>query len=123
VIGGLGPVIVGVLYTLIDDPILAVPLILMESTAFAMLNPALFAIVAAGSPPGRSSTAQGFYGAAGTVGFVVASLVTGVLAEADIRYPFYVFSAVMLIAVVLGLLAGGGRLGRIGKPKSADAAV
>src|SRR5439155_1477271 len=38
---------------------------------------ALFSIVAAGSPIGRPSTAQGLYGAAGTLGFVVASLVTG----------------------------------------------
>jgi MFS family permease len=123
IVGGFAPVVVGVLYTLIDDPILAVPLILVEATAFAMLNPALFAIVAAGSPPGRSSTAQGVYGAAGTVGFVVASLATGVLAEADIRYPFYMFSAVMLIAVVLGLAAGGGRLGLVGTRQAADTPV
>ena len=55
-----------------------------------MLNPALFSIVAAGSPPGRSSTAQGLFGAAGTLGFVVASLIAGVLAEIDIRLPFCV---------------------------------
>ena len=46
-----------------------------------MLNPALYAVVAANSPPGRSSTAQGLFGAAGTVGFIVASLLAGVLAE------------------------------------------
>ena len=61
-----------------------------------MLNPALYAVVAANSPAGRSSTAQGLFGAAGTVGFIVASLIAGVLAELDIVYPFYVFTAVML---------------------------
>ena len=59
----------------------AVPLILVEATGFAFLNPALYAVVAANSPPGRSSTAQGLFGAAGTLGFIVASLGAGVLAD------------------------------------------
>ena len=44
-----------------------------------------------------------FYGAAGTMGFVVASLITGVLADADIRLPFYVFAAVMFVSLGVGL--------------------
>ena len=40
------------LYTVIPDPVLAVPLILIEATGFAMFNPALFAIVAGGQPAG-----------------------------------------------------------------------
>ena len=110
VIGCLIPGFAGIAYTLITNPIMAVPLILLEATGFAMLNPALYAVVAANSPPGRSSTAQGIYGAAGTVGFIVASLVAGVLAERDIVYPFYVFSAVIVISLGLGLLIGGKRL-------------
>lgn len=110
VLGGLAPVVTGVLYTLLADPVLAVPLILVEATGFAMLNPALFALVAAGSPIGRSSTAQGIYGASGTVGFVVAGLVSGVLAEIDIRLPFWVFAGVMLACLVGGLAVGGRRL-------------
>jgi MFS family permease len=77
---------------------------------FAFLLPALYAVVAANSPPGRSSTAQGVFGAAGTVGFIVASLVAGVLAAEDILYPFYVFSGVMLATLVIGLAIGGRRL-------------
>jgi MFS transporter, DHA1 family, tetracycline resistance protein len=115
VIGGLAPAITGVLYTFIGDPRLAVPLILVEATGFAMLNPVLFAIVAAGSPSGRSSTAQGLYGAAGTMGFVVASLSSGVLAEANIRLPFYTFAAVMLVCLVASLAVGGRALGRVGR--------
>jgi DHA1 family multidrug resistance protein-like MFS transporter len=114
IIGGLAPAVTGVLYTLLVDPALAVPLILIEATGFAMLNPALYAIVAAGSPRGRSSTAQGVFGASGTVGFVVASLSAGVLAENDIRLPFFVFSAVMLITLVAGLAIGGRSLGGVG---------
>jgi DHA1 family multidrug resistance protein-like MFS transporter len=110
IIGCLIPAVVGICYTLIVNPLLAVPLIVMEATGFAMLNPALYSVVAANSPPGRSSTAQGLFGAAGTVGFIVASLVAGVLAASDIVYPFYVFSAVMLVSLVLGLAVGGTRL-------------
>jgi len=115
IIGGLAPAVTGIVYTFIADPRLAIPLILVEATGFAMLNPVLFAIVAAGSPAGRSSTAQGIYGAAGTLGFVVASLSSGFLAEADIRLPFYAFAAVMFACLIGSLAVGGGALGRIGR--------
>jgi DHA1 family tetracycline resistance protein-like MFS transporter len=118
ILGGLAPAITGLIYPLIADPGLAVPLILIEATGFAMLSPALYAIVAAGTPLGRSSTAQGIYGASGTIGFVVASLMTGALAEIDIRLPFYVFSAVMFATLVGGLAVGGRALGRVGRPSS-----
>lgn len=110
VIGTIAPAVSGVLYTQIADPILAVPLILVEATGFALLNPALYAIVAANSPPGRSSTAQGIFGAAGTTGFIVASLLAGVLAARDIRYPFFLFSAVLVVTLVVGMAVGRERL-------------
>jgi len=101
------PVVAALIYTVIQDPLLAVPLILVEATGFAMFNPVLFSIVAAGSPAGRSSTAQGVFGAAGTLGFVVASLLAGVLADIDIRLPFYVFAAVMTVFTVAAFAVGG----------------
>jgi MFS family permease len=94
-------------YTLIRDPFLAVPIILVEATGFAIIWPALYAVVARGSPVGRSSTAQGVYGAFGTVGFIVASLITGVLAGIDMHYPFYLFSLVTFGFLALALFAGG----------------
>jgi MFS family permease len=54
VIGSILPAAMGLLYTRISDPLWAVPMILVEATGFAMLNPALYAVVAANSPPGRS---------------------------------------------------------------------
>ena len=115
VVGSLLPAAVAIVYTLITNPLYAVPLILLEATGFAMLNPALYSVVAANSPPGRSSTAQGLFGAAGTVGFIVASLIAGVLASVNIVYPLYVFSAVLVTTLVLGLVIGGRRLdGRAG---------
>ena len=110
VLGNVLPAVTGILYTLLVDPALAVPLILIEATGFALLNPALYSVVAANSPPGRSSTAQGIFGAAGTLGFIVASLAAGALAEVNILYPFYLFSAVMLLTLLVGLAIGGSRL-------------
>ncbi|MDO8483461.1 MAG: MFS transporter [Candidatus Limnocylindrales bacterium] len=110
VLGSVLPAIVGFLYTRLSDPNLAIPLILVEATGFAFLNPALYRVVAANSPPGRSSTAQGIFGAAGTVGFIVASLIAGVLAAQNILYPFYVFSGVLIGSLVIGLLIGGPQL-------------
>jgi MFS family permease len=112
VIGTIIPVGAALLYTVITDPLWSIPLILAEATGFAMLNPALFSIVAAGSPIGRPSTAQGLFGASGTLGFVVASLVTGAIAEIDIRLPFYVFAIVMTTFTSLGLVVAGSRLRR-----------
>ena len=110
VAGTVLPVVAALIYTVIRDPLLAVPLILVEATGFAMYNPVIYSIVAAGSPAGRSSTAQGVFGAMGTLGFVVASLLAGALAEIDIKLPFYVFAAVMTVFTVAAFAVGGSRL-------------
>jgi MFS family permease len=80
-----------------------------------MLNPALYAIVARGSPPGRSGIAQGIYGAAGILGVMAASLISGLVAGTDIRRPFYIFAAVILASLGIGLGIGGGALREIGR--------
>ena len=110
VIGSILPVVTGILYTFMRDPGWAVPLILIEATGFAFLNPALYSVVAASSPAGRSSTAQGLFGAAGTLGFIAASLGAGVLATTDIRLPFYAFSIVLSFSFLIALAVGGRRL-------------
>ena len=111
VIGSILPAVDGAAYTLIADPMLAVPLILVEATGFAMLNPALYAVVAANSPVGRSSTAQGMFGAAGRSGSSSPRSSPASLAQTNIVYPMYVFAAVLIgVTLVLGLLIGGPRL-------------
>jgi MFS family permease len=97
VIGSILPVLAALAYTQMPDPLWSVPLILVESTGSAIMSPALFTVIAAGSPIGQSSTAQGIVGASGTLGFVIASLVTGAAADIDIRLPFYVFAIVMTV--------------------------
>jgi len=114
VVGSILPAAMGLLYPRIPEPIFAVPLILIEATGFALLNPALYSVVAANSPPGRSSTAQGLFGAAGTVGFIVASLIAGVLAKTNIVYPMYVFTVVLTLTLIVGLIVGRGRLNGVG---------
>jgi MFS family permease len=120
-----GSVVVAIastLYTFIGDgsAAWAIPIIVFEATGFAFLNPALYAIVGQGSPAGRSSTAQGIFGSAGTLGFVISAVVTGALAAVDLRYPFYLFSTVMVVS--LGLtLAIGGRAIRAGDRMTSDA--
>ncbi len=117
VLGMVLPAVTAVLYTLMLDPTFAVPLILIEATGSAVLSPALYAVVAASSPRGRSSTAQGLFGAAGTLGFIVASVTSGVLAERSILLPFYTFGAVMIVALAAAIVVGGWRL----RARSAEA--
>jgi MFS transporter, DHA1 family, tetracycline resistance protein len=110
VVGTVLPVAAAIAYTLIRDPLLSVPLILVESTGAAIGGPALFSIVAAASPAGRSSTAQGIVGASGTLGFVVASLVAGAAADINIRLPFYLFAFVMTLLSAAGFTVAWPRL-------------
>ncbi len=119
VLGSVVAAIAGVLYTIVPEVWMVVPVILMESAGIAFLGPALFAIVAAGSPVGRSSTAQGIFGAAGTMGTIVAALSAGFLAEIDLRLPFWAFSAVVLVSLAIGLAIGGRSIAAI-QPNAGD---
>jgi MFS transporter, DHA1 family, multidrug resistance protein len=100
----------GGLYAAVPNPWWVVMLGLVEGAAFAVAGPALFLLVARASPPGRSSTAQGIFGAAGTIGTVVASLSAGFLAEADLRFPFFATAIGAGSMLVAGLLIGRRRL-------------
>ena len=63
----------------------------IEATATAVLVTALFTLVAFGTPQGRSSTAQGIYGASGTIALIVASIAAGALWEQHAAWPFWFF--------------------------------
>ena len=122
VVGSLGTALSGILYAFLQDPLLAVPVSFFEGVSFAFLGPALYAVVARGTPGGRSATTQGVFGAAGTVGTIVASIAAGMLFAIDLHLPFYVFSATMVASLVLGLLLGGSDLLRLA-PARAPAAT
>jgi MFS family permease len=91
----------------VDEPLHVLPFLFAEATGFAILNPALYAMVAAGSPRGRTSTAQGLFGAAGTLGTISASIAAGYLAKANLSYPFWAGGTAMLVTLAIGLLVGG----------------
>jgi MFS transporter, DHA1 family, tetracycline resistance protein len=105
-VGMAGVAICGALYPLVPAVWFVAALGLVEGTAFAFASPALYLLVARASPPGRSSTAQGLFGAAGTVGTIVASLSAGYLANIDLRYPFFASAIGSGVLLLVGLLLG-----------------
>jgi MFS transporter, DHA1 family, multidrug resistance protein len=101
--GGIVIIISGVLYAIATEPVFPSIVVPFEAVAEAFLTPALFAIVALGSPPGRSSTAQGIFGASSTVGLIVASLSAGALWARDPALPFWFFVVGSSICLTIGL--------------------
>jgi MFS family permease len=123
-VGGMA-VVVGCapVYPLVPQVWFVVALSLVEGTAFAVVSPALFALVARASPPGRSSTAQGIFGAAGTAGTIVASILAGFLAAIDMRFPYFLVGAAGAAALVSGLVIAGRGLRPMLRPVRGDQAA
>jgi MFS family permease len=111
VLGTLGSASAALMYGLLSDPLLALPASALDGVAFALLAPALFAVVARASPAGRSATAQGLFGGSGTLGMIVGSIAGGTLFAIDIRLPFFVFAGTMVLALAVGLRVAGRSLG------------
>ncbi len=111
VVGGLAVATCGFLYALAWEPFLPGGVIVIEGAAEAFLGPALYAVVAIGTPIGLASTAQGIYGSAGTVAFIASSLAAGWLFSIDERYPFVFFAFIVIAATVaFWLITRGVRL-------------
>ena len=110
VLGSLGAALAGILYAALRDPVLVIPVVVFEGVSFALLGPALYTVVARGTPAGRSATTQGVFGAAGTLGTIVAAITAGVLFTSDLHLPFYTFAVVMVGTLALGLAIGRGAL-------------
>ena len=107
VLGGLGVAACGLAYPTIPSVWWMIGLGLVEGTAAAFSSPALYTLVARAAPAGRSSTAQGLFGAAGTSGTIVASVAAGVLASVDLRLPFVAMGLAMLVMLAVGVGIGG----------------
>jgi len=110
VIGSALVIVAAFAYPLVGDPYLVIAVSLVDATGFAFLSPAVYAVVSWGSPAGRSSTAQGLFGAAGTLGFIVSSLIAGELWARGVALPFQAFGATMLVTTIIALAVGRGRL-------------
>jgi MFS family permease len=121
VVGMAGVGICGLLYPAIPEIWFMAALGLVEGTAFALASPALFLLVARASPAGMSSTAQGIFGAAGTLGTIVASLTAGALAATNLTYPFYATGIAALASLAIGLAIGRRRLWDAMQPRDQPA--
>jgi len=122
VVGLAGIALCGVLYPVIPSVLWVVLLGLVEGSAYAFASPALYLLVSRASPAGRTSTAQGIFGAAGTMGTIVASLSAGALAQVDLRLPFIATGSTALVVLVLGVILGGRRLYPAMQPSHLDRA-
>jgi MFS family permease len=109
-------------YPLVDETLVYIPMVALEAVGFSFLGPATYLVIAWGTPVGRSSTAQGLLGAAGTTGTIVASLAAGVLAANDIATPFRVGAAVVTAFLIVTIVVAGPAL-RLGPGRIPAAAV
>ncbi|TAL06039.1 MAG: MFS transporter [Chloroflexota bacterium] len=108
IVGGLLVMIVTMLiYPFASPPIVFLPLVAIEAIGFSFLAPATFIVIGRGTPAGRTSTAQGLVGSAGTLGTIVAALATGVLAAIDLNAPFFVGAGTIAILLLLVLVMSG----------------
>jgi MFS family permease len=111
-----------VLYPFAPDPLLYLPMVAIEAIGFSFLGPATYAVIARGTPVGRSSTAQGVLGAAGTLGTIAAALGTGLLAAVDLSLPFFIGSAVVTLLLGVTVTVGGPGLRAMRPDRKASAA-
>jgi DHA1 family multidrug resistance protein-like MFS transporter len=100
-VGALVVAATGLLYAVAWEPYLPGGIIVVEATADAFLTPAMFAVLAIGTPRGRAATAQGVFGAVGTVAFIASSLLAGWLFSLDSRYPFLLFAVVCVVCTAV----------------------
>jgi DHA1 family multidrug resistance protein-like MFS transporter len=112
VASGLVIMAAGSAYAWAREPILPTLVVPIEAIATAAFMPAIFSMVASGTPPGRASAAQGLLGSTATIAVVIASLLAGVLFDTgDVGLPFVFFVAGMGVCLVVGLVIyrGGAR--------------
>jgi MFS family permease len=103
-VGGLVIMLAGVLYAASTEPVFPSLVVPFEAVAEAFMNPALYAMVALGTPLGRSATAQGIFGAVGTIALIAASLAAGALWDLDRLWPFGFFVAGLGACLAVGAL-------------------
>ena len=104
IVCGVAIMLAGTGYALVSDPFTATLIVPFEAIATAAMGPALFTMLARGTPQGRASTAQGLYGAVSTLAIILASIVAGALFERGIDLPFWFFVVGVGVCLVVGLL-------------------
>jgi MFS family permease len=112
VLGSLVMAAAGVAFALATEPLMPAVVATVEAGFGALLGTALFAMVAAGSPPGRTALAQGIYGSVGTTAVILSTMASGALYEVGRTLPFWFFAGVVLLAFVLSMVVYTGFFGR-----------
>ena len=102
----------GMLWSAAWEPIMPSLVIPLQAAFSGALATALFAMVAAGSPHGRASLAQGIYGSVGTMAVIVSSVLAGALWEMGRPYPFWFYTVGVALSFVLGMLVYTGIVAR-----------
>ena len=110
--GMLAMVGAGLVFALAWEPVLPSVTVTVEATLSAALATALFAMVAAGSPHGRASLAQGIYGSVATAAVIIASMAAGGLWQMGAAYPFLFYAGGVALCFVLGITVYTGVFGR-----------
>jgi MFS family permease len=118
VAGMTGIAVCGFVYPIVPAVWWMIVIGLVEGTAFAAASPAIYLLVARSAPVGKSSTAQGLLGGAGTVGTIIASVAAGRLADIDLALPFYSVGIAGTAAILVGLALGRRRLYQAMQPRA-----
>jgi MFS family permease len=112
IVGSLVMVGAGVTFALSTEPVMPALAATFEAAFAAMLGTALFAMVAVGSPQGRTALAQGIYGSVGTSAIIVSTMLSGALYEAGRALPFWFFAGTIACTFALGMVVYSGFFGR-----------
>jgi len=102
----------GITFASAWEPLLPSVVVTFEAGFSGLLATALFAMVASGSPRGRTALAQGIYGSVGTSAIIVSAMASGALWEAGKPLPFWFFTAGVAGTFLLGMLVYSGFFGR-----------
>lgn len=103
----------GITFASAWEPLLPSVVVTLEAGFSGLLGTALFAMVASGSPHGRTSLAQGIYGSVGTMAIIVSAMASGALWEVGTSLPFWFFSAGVGVTFLLGMLVYSGFVSRL----------
>jgi MFS family permease len=122
IVGSLVMVGAGVAFALATEPLMPSVAVTVEAAFSAGLGTALFAMVASGSPQGRTALAQGIYGSVGTTAIIVSTMAAGALYEAGRSLPFWFFAGAVMLTFVLGMAVYTGFFG-LWRPRSEPATV
>ncbi|MEA2645801.1 MAG: hypothetical protein QOE92_884 [Chloroflexota bacterium] len=113
-VGGIGVGLIAASYPLLPGLAAVIAVACVEGVMFALLQPNLYALIAAAAPEGMEARAQAAAGVMGTAGNLVAPLLAAFLWERDYHLAFYTGAGFVLLFTIAGgllVLRPGNRVG------------